>query len=312
MDKEIIVRLKEGLHMRPSAELCKLAIQNKNSIILDVFYKGKKINVYSVMNILFTNIKYNERVRIVCSGNNEAYIMKKIETILGGNDNEEMISVNQKNVSLTKVNIPYGTKRIEDDTYKGYINLKYVDIPNSVEYIGADSFEGTPFIEDFHDDFIVLGDGILYKYKGVSQEVRIPPYVKRIGPEAFSRNQRLKHVIIGEGVLEIGNYAFFENTNLERITFKTSVCKKIGFSAFSNCINLKSISMPSSIDEISECAFSRNQKMESIVIPRQVKYIGNCTFFQCVNLKKCIVAPDTIIEDYAFQECNSELVINRF
>lgn len=49
--------------------------------------------------------------------------------------------------------------------YREEKGLKEVVIPDSVTSIGEGAFSGTRWLEEYPDDFVIVGDHILIKYK---------------------------------------------------------------------------------------------------------------------------------------------------
>ena len=121
-----------------------------------------------------------------------------------------------------------------------------IDIPETVEEIGASAFEGTHL-----------------------QEADIPGSVKVIGDRAFFATPLAK-LSLGEGVEEIGTQAFVR-TDLKELDIPGSV-KKIGTAAFFGNIELEVVKMREGIEEIGEDAFCQNIRLRSVSIPKGVKY----------------------------------------
>ena len=112
------------------------------------------------------------------------------------------------------------------------------------------------------DEFVVVGNGVLIKYNGKATHVEIPKNVKVI-TDAFSTNETVKSVVIGNNVETIGYSAFAGCTNLVRVTVSSKV-KVIEASAFSSCKNLAEIYLPSSLGSIGQSAFSRCSSLKTV------------------------------------------------
>ena len=96
-----------------------------------------------------------------------------------------------------------------------------------------------------------------------------------------SQRDKIKTVVIKDGVTSIGKYAFFWCSGLTSITIPNSVTS-IGEHAFANCSGLTSITIPNSVTSIGNGAFSGCSGLTSITIPNSVTSIGNGAFSRCI------------------------------
>ena len=119
----------------------------------------------------------------------------------------------------------------------------------------------------------ISGTGEMYNYKsdGWTDDVDSP----------FHCNEKIKSVIIENGVTNIGDSVFHTCKNLERVEIPESVTA-INYRAFANC-----------------------EKLNSITLPDNLTYIGGWAFEKCGGLTDIII-PDSVvtIDKYAFKECN--------
>ena len=81
--------------------------------------------------------------------------------------------------------IRYWVTRIADYAFNGRRIDREIDIPETVKSIGDWAFRGTPWLDNHPDDFVVVGNGILIRYKGKQSDVVIPDSVTSIGDGAF-------------------------------------------------------------------------------------------------------------------------------
>ncbi len=133
--------------------------------------------------------------------------------------------------------------------------------------------------------FVITGKGVLKEYHGTDEVIRIPDGVKVIGSDLlwYHRDERVKKVIIPEGVAEIRQRAFAAS-KVEEVVLPASL-KKIGKEAFDDCENLARITIPDGIKEIPDSLF-RMSGLEEITLPESVEEIGDSAFLFCRNLKK--------------------------
>ena len=118
-----------------------------------------------------------------------------------------------------------------------------------------------------------------------------------------SQRNKIKTVVIKDGVTSIGKYAFFWCSGLTSITIPNSVTS-IGEHAFANCSGLTSITIPNSVTSIGNGAFSGCSGLTSITIPNSVTSIGNGAFFGCSGLTS-ITIPNSVksIGNETFSYC---------
>lgn len=109
------------------------------------------------------------------------------------------------------------------------------------------------------EDFVV-SNGILTKYSGSEQIVKIPSNVTVIGQDAFSGNPVITSVEIPFSVTRIDN------------------------NAFSNCINLQGIDIPDSVTSIGESAFNGDTALVNVSVGSNVQKLGSGSFAGCNKL----------------------------
>ena len=99
----------------------------------------------------------------------------------------------------------------------------------------------------------------------------------------YNDRDKIKTVVIEDGVTSIGNDAFYECTNLTSITIPNSVTR-IGSYAFARCKALTSITIPNSVTSIWYDAFLGCSNLTSITIPNSVTSIDLYAFTYCESL----------------------------
>ena len=129
----------------------------------------------------------------------------------------------------------------------------------------------------------------------------MPDYDYDFGGPWDSQRDKIKKVIIKNGVTNIGHYSFRSCSNLTSITITNSVTS-IGFSAFSGCSGLTSVTIPNSVTSIGSYAFSDCSSLTSITIPNSVTDIGQYAFRRCKGLTSINIGNSSIGE-YAFSGC---------
>ena len=211
---------------------------------------------------------------------------------------------------LESVIIPHGTADIPS-YFLNSSSVKYVELPNNCQEIGAGAFNGCSKLVD----------------------ITIPVSVRRIGSFAFSGCTSLKSIIIPESVTKIEEFTFSGCTNLENVSL-SSKTTFIGSSAFGNCSLLQSIVLPDTVAEIGNSAFS-DCNLQAIKLPLYLDEVSIHAFssnrtkqlnlnngltkiemeaFRCGEFEKVSI-PDTVqsIGDRAFSSCRylAELTLSR-
>lgn len=95
--------------------------------------------------------------------------------------------------------------------------------------------------------------------------------------DRYAYADRIKKLVIENGITVIGSNAFEDCENLADITMPNSVVQ-IKESAFAGCKKIEGVIIPESVTEIGSWAFSNCGRMESIYIPKNVEYIGTYAF----------------------------------
>ena len=110
-------------------------------------------------------------------------------------------------------------------------------------------------------------------------------------PFWYNDKDKVRAVVIEDGVTNIVRHGFEECSNLTSLTISGSV-KKIGEFAFAFCSQLTEIYMPDGVTVIDAYAFENCSRLVEVTIPESVTKIGESAFVYCWSLKKVNV-PDT-------------------
>lgn len=122
-------------------------------------------------------------------------------------------------------------------------------------------------------------------------------------PPWNSHKDRIKSVIIEDGVTNVGGYAFYKYANITSATISDSVLV-IGACSFDST-GIESIVIPNGVTEIKTGAF-RGLGITSIDIPNSVVSIGGAAFANSNTLKNAIIGSGaTSIKDYCFSGCSA-------
>lgn len=179
----------------------------------------------------------------------------------------------------------------------------------------------------------VIRNGCLIKWKGTDEILKIPrKCIKSVGSECIPPvKNKIKEIILPEGLESVANRAFYRLTQLESIHFPSTLktveandngetfdsavivscskLKKVTIAerakycpGISDCKSLESVTIPKSVKIIG--GFSGSVKLKSIDLPEGLKKIPAYAFLGCERLKELRI-PKSIEEigNDAFKNC---------
>ncbi len=108
-----------------------------------------------------------------------------------------------------KLSIPNGVKAIEKEVFRNAMQLEEVNIPESVEEIGARAFHSTPWLnQKIKENSLVIVNDILLDGTNCTGEVVIPENIKAISGWAFANCYGLTSINFTSKYTKIGEFAF--------------------------------------------------------------------------------------------------------
>lgn len=124
--------------------------------------------------------------------------------------------------------------------------------------------------------------------------------VKRIAPYAFRFCDRVRSVVVPEGVTAIGREAFAYSPSLESVELPDGI-QSIGFSCFMHSKKLNTINLPSSITMIDNMAFQECTRLKNVRFEASIDTLHWGLFQDCDSLRE-IHLPEgiRIVEGVAF------------
>ena len=235
-----------------------------------------------------------------------------------------------------------GTRLIADGAFEGCENLASIELPDTVEYVGADAFTGTSLMdnkENWSNNALIIEHTLISVDKDYNGVFSVPNGIRTIADCAFE-HARVTEVTTPETLKFIGYNAFWDCQELVSISLGKLV-KTLGYGPFRMCNKLQVISvhednenfavvdgilynyqlssvvrcpqmtsgkviLPHTIRKINAYAFEWCTEIESVEIPEGCVFIGNSAFSTCENLSD-VILPKTMeyIDTSAFSYCNS-------
>ncbi len=120
----------------------------------------------------------------------------------------------------------------------------------------------------------------------------------------YSQNgEKIKNIIISDGIVSIGDYAFRDISSIVNFTFGKDI-KTIGKYAFADLYGFEKLAIPDSVEVIGDWAFYNCGNLKEVTFGKNLKTIGEGAFDTCYRLEK-VAFCDGIEEigKYAFNQC---------
>lgn len=247
---------------RNNLNLRELSVSAAGMTLSDFFFSGVPAAL-KVVNILEGAVEIPDGMFLNCQNIEEINLPQSLEFI-GERAFEGCISLKTLRINSTNL------RSIGTSAFKNCVQLGKYDeaaqtglsgIPSTVKAIGADAFLNCKFLSDVSGDYVVLGDKILYLYRGVSEIITLPRDIKVINYGAFANKSNIRTIVfddtqVNTDLTAIMDRAFENCTSLEHVILHKKL-NYIGAYAFNNCNKLtKAILFSESVPELSAGAFN--------------------------------------------------------
>lgn len=176
------------------------------------------------------------------------------------------------------------------------------------------------FLLDGEGTLIISGNGEMPNYERTAdspapwsekkdriKSILIEEGVTRIGDKAFNNAEKLEKVTLPETLSEIGGYAFFRCTSLSEIDIPSKLTS-IEYAAFEGCRALEQILLPDTLTTLQPYAFSDCLSLKSINIPNCITNISMEAFSGCPLETLYLPESVTRIDNSAFSGCKLQTV----
>lgn len=164
---------------------------------------------------------------------------------------------------LVKVDMSNKVTAIGSRAFRGCAELSVIQPSKRIKTVGGAAFDGTAWVENSTEEFLVIGDGVLLRYTGSASDVTVPKNVKSIA-DAFAGSETLRNVIIGSNITEISEYAFSGCKVLSTVTVKGKL-QRISNGAFYGCTSLTTVTLPKTLKSVGDDAFGGCTSLDKVV-----------------------------------------------
>ena len=198
-----------------------------------------------------------------------------------------------------------------DNAFKGKKILEYVEIANTVTYIGSQCFESDKELAN-----VKLSSNIKRMESGAFgnctslTEITIPKSLEEAGREygfgmydygPFCGCTNLKTVKLEKGLTQIAGNLFMRCYGLEDIDIPDTVTT-IGENAFKLCTSIKSVTIPDTVTYIGSQCFESDKELVNVKLSSNIKRMESGAFGNCTSLTE-ITIPKSLEEagrEYGF------------
>ena len=246
--------------------------------------------------------------------------------------------------SISRVFVPDGTTEICSKAF-AYSSLQEIDLPESIERIADDAFEGcTDFVVKTPVDCYAYNWCLEHGYEVVKYSSPAEDFTYEAINGLYAKITKYTGndsiVVIPETIDDyivqvIGTEAFFDNTSMECVVIPDTVTE-LGKQAFSFCHALETVDMGHGVTTLGNWVFYASNSLRRIDFPESVTTMGRGVLQNCENLEYVgypinwntanttgevfagcpklteIVIPEgvTVIPNYAFANCpNLERIV---
>lgn len=234
------------------------------------------------------------------------------------------------------VKIPSGIRRIKAEVFRNLPQLREVELPESVEYIGARAFHGTAWLEDLcRNSPMAAVNGMLLDGSRCRGEVTVPPDIRLVCGWAFANGLGIEKIRFVSERVKVEEYAFRNCISLKEIALPGGCC--VRFSGIGdrekelpvlakqavteslNCFktdgngvlractgNIPVLRLAHGITAVGDGAFQEGNLLTEIWFPDTVRRIGKSAFMGCKWLREVRQAQNVEeIGALAFSGCGS-------
>lgn len=213
--------------------------------------------------------------------------------------------------TMSEIVFPNTLTTIEKWAFYGCNNLKSVNFPASLKYLGLTSFQNCKIlaeatfngpVEELCESIftgcyelakVVLSDEQTYLPKAMFNNceslatVNFPSKLDSLANNVFYGNG-LTEVVLPPSLRIMGNAVFSRNSKLTKVTIPGSL-KNMGSQSFYECGALEEVVLGEGIEYLGENTFYNNKKLSKITLPSTVKSLTPFLFYGCASLESLVL-----------------------
>lgn len=192
---------------------------------------------------------------------------------------------------LTDIIFPSGLKRIESMALYNCTSLENVVLPDGVESVASNAFNGTPW-RDNQPEGLVYSGNVLMGYQGTLPAdtcLAVREGTRTIADNAFYNKSGLKGITLPSSLRYIGSSVFYKCTSLGNVQFPDSLVE-IGKEAFYDCEGLTEVVLPDGLKRLGKNAFNVCKNLTDLTIGSSLEELDCTTFSTCSALRNITVA----------------------
>lgn len=137
-----------------------------------------------------------------------------------------------------------------------------------------------------------LDEAGVFTISGTGKMTGTYSYVSYGSALDYQSRQKIKEIVIEEGITEVGRSAFAGFKAVEKVSLASTV-ESIQGNAFMGCGSLTAINLPDSLESIGKGSFDSCESLATITLPNSLKTIEADAFRNCSALTS-IVIPDSV------------------
>lgn len=188
--------------------------------------------------------------------------------------------------------------------FNGCTSLKTIELPNTINTIGANTFSGCTALERvvFSSQLRTIGDSAFYNCSSLSGRIHLPNLTS-IGSRSFESTAIEEITSLGT-ITTIPWYRTFCNCTSLRTVVLPETLQSINVSAFQGCSNLTTINLPTSITSLWDGCFYGTAITGSVNLPNLIT-LGTNVFAGTSITSVQSLGSITVVGQYCFRHCTS-------
>lgn len=245
--------------------------------------------------------------------------------------------------SARRIKIPQGIRTIHAEVFKDVLMLKEVEIPASVEYIGARAFHGTAWLAGRQQESpMVTVNHMLLDGSACRGEVVVPEEIRLVCGWAFANGMEIQKIRFLSERVRVEEYAFRNCIYLKEIVLADGTCFHLSgiedrqkewpplvhqavmerlncFKTDENGVlrectgNISRLALAEGITEIGDGVFQEGNLLTEVTLAESVQKIGKAAFARCKWLRSVkMVQSVTELGDMAFSGCQNLETVEEF